>query len=231
MPTSEYGFNELKQLWTDAGGPRGLAAIMAAIALAESSGNRFARNVTPKEDSRGLWQINVRAHPQYAHANLTDPRVNAQAAVAVWRSQGLGAWSTYTNGSYQTALKAALFHDSGGGIGGAVSGVVHGVGGALGGAAHAVTSGAGTVFHAPEHAAKAAAEGVEGTVKHAETWAEGAALRALGYVVLTVGSLVLFGLGISRVTGLSAGLGPVTLGAPGTQRVPVRTGGGDEIPF
>jgi Lysozyme like domain len=99
-----YSFPELQQLWTQAGGSVTLAPIMAAIALAESGGNPNAHHVTRREDSRGLWQINVRAHPSFAHANLYDPAVNAQAAVSVYRSQGLGAWSTYTSGAYESYL-------------------------------------------------------------------------------------------------------------------------------
>jgi hypothetical protein len=38
---------------------------MTAIALAESGGNSRAHNPVG-EDSRGLWQINARAHPGLA---------------------------------------------------------------------------------------------------------------------------------------------------------------------
>jgi Lysozyme like domain/Peptidase family M23 len=99
------GFPELQQLWVRAGGPKAIAPIMAAIALAESGGNPGAHALTRQEDSRGLWQVNVRAHPRFSHANLYDPAVNAQAAVAVYRSQGLGAWSTYSSGAYASYLE------------------------------------------------------------------------------------------------------------------------------
>lgn len=46
----------------------------------ESGGDPYARAVTPREDSRGLFQINVVAHPQYATTNLYDPAVNAEIA-------------------------------------------------------------------------------------------------------------------------------------------------------
>lgn len=59
------------------------AATMTAIALAESNGNSQAHNPVG-EDSRGLWQINARAHPDLARRfNLYDPLQNAQAAFAV----------------------------------------------------------------------------------------------------------------------------------------------------
>jgi hypothetical protein len=40
------------------------------------------------EDSRGIWQINVDAHPQYKNVNLYDPAINAQAAYAVYLEAG-----------------------------------------------------------------------------------------------------------------------------------------------
>lgn len=76
---------------------------MTAIALAESSGNPSAvgdLNITPG-GSIGLWQINLKAHPEYTQDELFDPQTNANAAFAVYQSQGLGAWSTYNNGAYE----------------------------------------------------------------------------------------------------------------------------------
>jgi hypothetical protein len=67
-----------------------------AIALAESGGKTDAHAVNAREDSRGLWQINVRAHPEYASANLYDPAVNAQAAHAIYAKSGWGPWSTHS---------------------------------------------------------------------------------------------------------------------------------------
>src|SRR3954449_12084787 len=82
------------------------AAVTAtAIAFAESGGNPSARchNCFPgvTEDSRGLWQINVDAHPDMAGWNLYDPATNARAAYKI--SSGgkhYTPWSTYTNGAY-----------------------------------------------------------------------------------------------------------------------------------
>jgi hypothetical protein len=95
----------LSQLWIDAGGSPKLARIMAAIALAESSGQIGATNKnTDGSTDRGLWQINS-VHAQYdAQRLLTDPLYNAQAAVAIERSSGLTAWTTYTSGAYKQFL-------------------------------------------------------------------------------------------------------------------------------
>jgi cell wall-associated NlpC family hydrolase len=74
------------------------ATTMTAIALAESGGNTGAHN--PRgEDSRGLWQINVRAHPDLAGVNLNDPLENARAAFRI--SQGgadVSPWTTTHKG-------------------------------------------------------------------------------------------------------------------------------------
>jgi cell wall-associated NlpC family hydrolase len=58
------------------------AVTMTAIALAESGGNTGAHN--PRgEDSRGLWQINMDAHPRFSGVDLYDPLENAKAAYEV----------------------------------------------------------------------------------------------------------------------------------------------------
>lgn len=93
-----------------AGGFSPTAAIMAtAVALAESGGNPDAHclNCFPgiREDSRGLWQINVDAHPDMAGWNLYDPKTNARAAYKISSGgRSFGAWSTYTSGAYRSTL-------------------------------------------------------------------------------------------------------------------------------
>jgi cell wall-associated NlpC family hydrolase len=74
------------------------SATMTAIALAESGGNSRAHNPYG-EDSRGLWQINARAHPDLAKRyDLYDPLQNAQAAFAVSRGgSDVSPW-TVTHG-------------------------------------------------------------------------------------------------------------------------------------
>lgn len=96
--------------------------VAVAVAMAESGGNPNAHNVTPQEDSRGYWQINVRAHPTYRLMNLYDGRVNARAAYQIsngglnWRP-----WTTYTSGAYKAHISAAS-----GAVTGRVSGVQRG---------------------------------------------------------------------------------------------------------
>jgi hypothetical protein len=98
-PVSAGGFSKarLAGLWIRAGGPSPIANLMAAIARAESGGNPNAYNPS---GATGLWQILGAILP----GNLRDPMVNARNAVAKYRTQGLGAWETYTNGAYRSFL-------------------------------------------------------------------------------------------------------------------------------
>jgi cell wall-associated NlpC family hydrolase len=75
------------------------SATMTAIALAESGGNSGAHN-PHGENSQGLWQINVAAHPDLTGVNLYDPLENARAAFRVSRGgQDVSPWTTTHNGS------------------------------------------------------------------------------------------------------------------------------------
>lgn len=99
MPLS---FSQLEQLWIQAGGPPSVAPTMASIALAESSGNPNAINPTDNNGSQtswGLWQISNGTHAPVS-STWNSPLTNAQLAVQKFNSQGLGAWGTYTSGSY-----------------------------------------------------------------------------------------------------------------------------------
>ena len=102
-----YSYAQLEQLWINAGGSKTLAPVMAAIAEAESSGNPDAYNPS---GATGLWQILGAVNPA-DQPNLTDPAVNAHEAVLKYRSQGLGAWVTYTDGSYKQYLSGSTTPD------------------------------------------------------------------------------------------------------------------------
>jgi cell wall-associated NlpC family hydrolase len=75
------------------------SATMTAIALAESGGNSKAHNPVG-EDSRGLWQINGKAHPDFlTKYNLYDPVDNARAAFEVsHRGEDISPWTTTHGG-------------------------------------------------------------------------------------------------------------------------------------
>lgn len=98
-----------------------LLRTMVAIAKGESGWNPGA--VGDGGQSIGLWQIYQPAHPWSRGLNLRDPRVNAAAAMRVYRSQGLGAWTVYNTGAYRPylddaarAIGAAGRGDGGGGL-------------------------------------------------------------------------------------------------------------------
>ena len=99
MATYDYG--QLEQLWIQAGGPRAVAPLMAAIAMAESSGNPNAKNPS---GASGLWQILGNPFP----GDPFNPETNARMAVAKYKDQGLDAWVTYTSGAYKRFLKGGV---------------------------------------------------------------------------------------------------------------------------
>ncbi|SRR6266852_6283942 len=87
------------------------ATIATAIAMAESGGDTNAINPGHPGDpeySVGLWQINIRAHPEYSIARLKDPQQNATAMFAI-SSGGTNwnPWGTYTSGAYRAFLSRA----------------------------------------------------------------------------------------------------------------------------
>jgi len=85
------------------------ARVMYAICKAESGGNPSIigdTNITYYQDgelygmSTGLFQIRYLpgrdAHPD----KMKDPEANVRMAYSIFKSQGLQAWSVYTNGRY-----------------------------------------------------------------------------------------------------------------------------------
>ena len=113
MPALTYA--QLEETWIRGGGSRRMAPLMAAIALAESRGYPDATNPTDNngtQTSWGLWQVSDGTHnplPDWA-----DPVGNARLAVAKLKSQGLGAWGTYTSGAYRQYLQGNIPPGTGG---------------------------------------------------------------------------------------------------------------------
>lgn len=113
------GVGQLASLAQTAGFTGKNAAIMAAIAMAESSGKPWNHNPNRAtgDNSYGLWQINMidgmgperrREFGISKNEALFDPVTNAKAARAVHASQGFGAWSVYRSGAYRQFLPAAM---------------------------------------------------------------------------------------------------------------------------
>jgi hypothetical protein len=109
-----YTYAELQTLASSAGFTGSDVNIAAAVALAESGGNSRSYNPVGKDDSYGLWQINMKGSlgPDRrkkfgitSNAALFEPAVNARAAKMIHDSSGWGAWTTYTRGTYKKFLK------------------------------------------------------------------------------------------------------------------------------
>ena len=106
-----YSFSQLQTIWQEAAAgtkyaSKAWAELMAAIALAESSGRADAVNPNDNngtQSSFGLWQISTGTHSPPS-PNWADPVTNAKLAIAKLNSQGLGAWGTYTSGAYRKFL-------------------------------------------------------------------------------------------------------------------------------
>jgi Lysozyme like domain len=107
---ADYTFTQLEALWKQVAPSelQVLAPVMAAIALAESSGD--PTNVNPTDNngtqsSYGLWQISNGTHSPPA-PNWADPLENARLALQKYETQGLGAWGTYGGTAYKQYLAA-----------------------------------------------------------------------------------------------------------------------------
>lgn len=104
------------------------ARILAAVAYGESGYNAGAENLSDIEESIGLFQINTWAHgPKLEIATgsynkedwftwLKDPINNISMAAQVYKSQGLGAWTQYTNGNYQNYFSQNMTSETGGNL-------------------------------------------------------------------------------------------------------------------
>jgi len=69
----------------------------AVIGKCESGFNALAHNNSNIEDSRGIWQINIRANTDFAESDLWSVDENARAASIIYERQGWQAWKTCAN--------------------------------------------------------------------------------------------------------------------------------------
>jgi hypothetical protein len=105
LPGPRLKADAILALATNAGFPD--PKLAAAIALGESLGYVGVKNITPREYSVGLWQINTKVHP-YSPADMRDPIKNAAAAFAIYSKNGWQPWGAYTNGRYKQFRKGIL---------------------------------------------------------------------------------------------------------------------------
>jgi cell wall-associated NlpC family hydrolase len=142
-----YAAREIYRFARLAGFDPDQAATMTAVALAESSGMSDAHN-PHGEDSRGLWQINVKAHRDLGRRNLYDPLENAKAAYQVsdggrdispWTTTHGGSGAPYLAYRAEAQAAAAASGDPAGGVWTGTEGYGHPL--AAGGGAHPAGSG------------------------------------------------------------------------------------------
>lgn len=101
MPTLTQ--SEMTALALSVGFPASVAPTMGAIGMAESGGNTQAVHTNSNGSvDKGVWQINsVNSDVINKYGgNPLNPTANAQMALAIYKRQGLQAWSTYTSGAY-----------------------------------------------------------------------------------------------------------------------------------
>lgn len=118
MAVGPLSYAQLEGLWlkTAAGtqyATKTWAALMAAIAEAESGGNPGDVNAVDnngKQSSFGLWQISTGTHAPPS-PNWADPATNAALALQKLQGQGLTAWGTYSSGAYKAYLNGSTTPD------------------------------------------------------------------------------------------------------------------------
>lgn len=83
--------------------------IIAAIALAESSGDPQAvNNCPPREYSVGLWQINILGSKTLTREQMFDPDENCKEAFRRFKERGYLPWGAYTHPKGNPAYRKFL---------------------------------------------------------------------------------------------------------------------------
>lgn len=117
-PGARVGVRELLQLGIQNGLNPEQAILMAAVGMAESSGDSGNRNNNPAtgDDSYGLWQINMignlgpdrlRRYGLRSAEDLKDPEVNARVMASMLKTDGINAWGAYKDKRYLNYMSEA----------------------------------------------------------------------------------------------------------------------------
>jgi hypothetical protein len=128
-PGVKIGMREYLQLGLQNGLSKEDAITMAAVGMAESTGDSGARLIggpIAGADPRGLWQINMAGNlgpdrlRRYGLRNaedLDDPETNARVMASMLKTDGISAWSAYTDKRYLQYMAEArrMFADVSGG--------------------------------------------------------------------------------------------------------------------
>ena len=127
-PGVKIGMREYLQLGLQNGLSKEQAILMAAVGMAESTGNSGVRNTNPNtgDDSYGLWQINMignlgpdrlRRYGLTSAEDLKDPETNARVMASMFKTDGITAWGAYKDKRYLQYMSEArrMFADVSGG--------------------------------------------------------------------------------------------------------------------
>lgn len=102
LPGHQLSRQAVLTIATNAGFPD--PKLASAIAYAESGGVPGAIARSDRENSIGLWQINIRVHP-YSETDMKDPIKNAHAAFQISKGgTDWQPWVAYTSGNYRKFL-------------------------------------------------------------------------------------------------------------------------------
>lgn len=118
MPRLNY--QQVAQLAWEAGWRGKDAETAVAIARAESQFDTMATRFKGKDQSYGLWQVNMlgamgperrQKYNLSSNEQLLDPRTNARVAYAIYKDRGnkFIDWSTYNQRTYLVYLNGAVF--------------------------------------------------------------------------------------------------------------------------
>ncbi len=118
-PGVKIGMREYLQLGLQNGLSKEEAILMAAVGMAESTGDSGARLIggpVTGADPRGLWQINMagnlgpdrlRRYGLRSAEDLDDPETNARVMASMLKTDGVKAWSAYTDKRYLQYMSEA----------------------------------------------------------------------------------------------------------------------------
>lgn len=102
-------YAQIEGVWIKAGGPPQVAATMAAIAFAESSGipTNVQRGQPYSQTGWGLWQITAGNSVPTVGIDqaLLNPLTNARAALVKYKGGGFMPWTTWRDGAYLRYLR------------------------------------------------------------------------------------------------------------------------------
>jgi hypothetical protein len=118
QPGAKVGMRDYVRLALEQGLSPEQAVLMGAVGMAESTGQSGVRNrnLDTKDDSYGMWQINMlgdlgpdrlRRYGLRSAEDLKDPETNARVMASMLKTDGITAWGAYRDKRYLQYLGEA----------------------------------------------------------------------------------------------------------------------------